>query len=42
MQPEAKGNRMTAKLDLTKSSALGWSATTSVRDYITRIVGGES
>ncbi len=42
MQPEAKGNRMTAKLDVTKSNALGWSATNSVRDYIARIVAGES
>ena len=38
MQPEAKGNRMTAKLDVTKSNALGWSATNSVGDYIARIV----
>jgi UDP-glucose 4-epimerase len=42
MQPEARGNRMTAKLDVTKSTALGWSATNSVRDYIARIVAGES
>jgi UDP-glucose 4-epimerase len=41
MQPEARGNRMTAKLDVTKSTALGWSATNSVRDYIARIVAGE-
>ena len=42
MQPEARGNRMTAKLDVTKSNALGWSATNSVRDYIAGIVAGES
>ena len=42
MQAEARGNRMTAKLDVTKSTALGWSATNSVRDYIARIVAGES
>jgi UDP-glucose 4-epimerase len=42
MQPEARGNRMTAKLDVTKSTALGWSATNSVRGYIAQIVAGES
>ena len=41
MQPEARGNRMTAKLDVTKSNALGWSASKSVRDYIAQIVAGE-
>ncbi|MSO94804.1 MAG: NAD-dependent epimerase/dehydratase family protein [Thermoleophilia bacterium] len=38
MQPEAKGNRMTAKLDVTKSNALGWSASKTVSEYITEIV----
>ena len=33
---------MTAKLDVTKSTALGWSATNSVRDYIARIVAEAS
>ena len=32
---------MTAKLDVTKSTALGWSATNSVRDYIAGIVAGD-
>lgn len=40
MQPEAKGNRMTAKLDVTKSNALGWSASKTVVDYIAEIVAG--
>ncbi len=38
MQPEAKGNRMTAKLDVTKSNALGWSASKTVGAYIAEIV----
>ena len=38
MQPEARGNRMTAKLDVTKSNALGWSASKSVSSYIAEIV----
>jgi UDP-glucose 4-epimerase len=38
--PEAPGNRMTAKLDVTKSHALGWAATRSVRDYIAEFVSG--
>ena len=42
MQPEARENRMTAKLDVTKSTALGWSATNRVRDYIAAIVAGGS
>ncbi len=38
MQPEAKGNRMTAKLDVSKSNALGWSASKTVGTYIAEIV----
>ena len=38
MQPEARGNRMTAKLDVTKSNALGWSASKTVSAYIAEIV----
>ena len=38
MQPEARGNRMTAKLDVTKSNALGWSASKTVGTYIAEIV----
>jgi len=37
MGPEVKGNRMTAKLDLTKSRALGWSAQHKIEDYIQEI-----
>ncbi len=35
--PESPGNRMTAKLDITKSQALGWQAKRSVRDYIAEV-----
>ena len=38
MRPEARGNRMTAKLDVTKSNALGWAASKKVADYIASIV----
>jgi UDP-glucose 4-epimerase len=38
LQPESAGNRMTAKLDVTKSQALGWEAKRSVRDYIAEFV----
>ncbi len=34
MGPEVKGNRMSAKLDVTKSHALGWRAKNRVSDYI--------
>jgi len=34
MRPEVKGNRMEAKLDVTKSHALGWRAKRRVADYI--------
>jgi nucleoside-diphosphate-sugar epimerase len=34
MRPEAKGNRMGAKLDVTKSQALGWRAEKLLEDYI--------
>lgn len=34
MTPERAGNRMTAKLDTTKSNALGWRAKRSIRDYV--------
>jgi UDP-glucose 4-epimerase len=39
MQPEVKGNRMGAKLDVTKSHALGWRAKRWVADYIRSVVG---
>ncbi|MDB4992525.1 MAG: ADP-L-glycero-D-manno-heptose-6-epimerase [Parcubacteria group bacterium] len=35
MLPERVGNRMTAKLDTTKSHALGWRASRALSDYIT-------
>ena len=38
MQPEARGNRMAAKLDVSKSNALGWAASKTVADYIAEIV----
>lgn len=34
MLPERKGNRMSAKLDATKSKALGWEAKRKLADYI--------
>lgn len=37
MMPEAKGNRMTSKLDAAKSKGLGWSAKRKVADYIQSI-----
>ena len=40
MIPERAGNRMTAKLDVTKSHALGWRATRTLPDYIDRILHG--
>ena len=36
--PEAPGNRMAAKLDVTRSQALGWEAKLSVRSYIAEFV----
>jgi UDP-glucose 4-epimerase len=38
MKPEAKGNRMSAKLDATKSHAIGWRAEKRIEDYIAEIV----
>jgi UDP-glucose 4-epimerase len=38
MRPEVKGNRMSAKLDATKSYALGWHAKMNVEDYIKDII----
>ncbi|HET7045270.1 MAG TPA: NAD-dependent epimerase/dehydratase family protein [Gaiellaceae bacterium] len=38
LRPEVPGNRMTAKLDVTKSHALGWEAKQSVRAYIAEAV----
>jgi UDP-glucose 4-epimerase len=38
MQPERAGNRMTAKLDPTKSRAIGWRPQHDVSDYIKEIV----
>jgi UDP-glucose 4-epimerase len=37
MRPEAKGNRMGAKLDVTKSQALGWRAERRLEDYIREV-----
>lgn len=37
MAPEVKGNRMTAKLDLTKAHAIGWNAEKKIEDYIRTI-----
>lgn len=37
MRPEAKGNRMGAKLDVTKSQALGWKAERRLEDYIQEV-----
>ena len=34
MLPERKGNRMTASVITSKTTALGWSAKRSVADYI--------
>lgn len=39
MRPEVQGNRMSAKLDVTKSNALGWRARRRVQDYIHQITG---
>lgn len=39
MLPERKGNRMSAKLDATKSYALGWRATRKLADYIRSVAG---
>jgi UDP-glucose 4-epimerase len=39
MLPERKGNRMSAKLDATKSRALGWRAGRRLADYIREITG---
>lgn len=38
MRPEVAGNRMTAKIDTSKSHALGWSAKHKVSEYIGDIV----
>jgi UDP-glucose 4-epimerase len=38
MTPEKKGNRMSAKLDVTKSYALGWRPKKRVGDYIKSII----
>lgn len=37
MQPERAGNRMTAKLDATKSQALGWKASRKLPEYIREV-----
>lgn len=37
MLPERKGNRMSAKLDATKSHALGWRASRKLTDYINAV-----
>jgi UDP-glucose 4-epimerase len=40
MLPERQGNRMTAKLDATKSHALGWKARRTLADYIKSFTHG--
>ncbi len=40
--PEVKGNRMTAKLDVTKSHAIGWRAEKDIKDYIQQIISSQS
>lgn len=40
--PERKGNRMSADVITSKTEELGWSAKTSVRDYIEKIVKTKS
>jgi len=42
MTEEKKGNRMSAKLDASKSKALGWSAKRKVKDYINNIIENEN
>jgi len=42
MLPERKGNRMTADVMTSKTSALGWSAKASVREYIKKIIEEKS
>lgn len=42
MLPERAGNRMTAKLDATKSHALGWNAQRKLSSYIAGIVEGHA
>lgn len=42
MLPNRAGNRMSAKLDPTKSHALGWHATRKIQDYINDIVTSRS
>ena len=37
MRPETKGNRMSAKLDASKSHMLGWRASRHIREYIDTI-----
>lgn len=37
MGPEVQGNRMAAKLDVTKSHALGWRAQRRIEDYIREV-----
>ena len=38
MQPEVPGNRMSAVLDTTKSHAIGWRATHTLKEYIAKVV----
>lgn len=42
MRPEVQGNRMGAKLDLTKSHSIGWRAVKRVEDYIATITRSKS
>ena len=40
MLPERKGNRMSAKLDATKSYGLGWKAKKNLPEYIREKISG--
>lgn len=42
MKPERAGNRMTAKLDATKSRALGWRVEHHLPEYIQSVIGNET
>lgn len=41
MTPEVPGNRMSAKLDVTRARALGWSARRTLTDYIASVRPGD-
>ena len=41
-QPERPGNRMAAKLDVTRSRALGWESRRRLPDYVAESLAGPS